>query len=348
MGCERSGERDGTGLAVFQARMSTKLVLVTVLGAGALASAAAGGYLALRHNAADLTRAEANDAPTAAPAVMVETPEPAAPARAVEAARYGQAAEAAETRPAASPAAHAARPAPAARRGSADLPAVAAVPASDQAPAVPASTTASAAEPVRPELRDARAESAPAPVYEPARPRFEEVIVPADGVIGIRLESNISSETAQVEDRVVARITRDVTVNGQTAIASGTRLEGVVASVEQGGKFRDRARLGIRFQSIVLADGTRLPVETEMIVRESESPTASAATKVGASAAVGGILGAVIGGKKGAAIGAAVGAAGGSGAVMAGRGPAAVLTAGTPLTVRLTAPVTVTIQREDN
>jgi hypothetical protein len=175
---------------------------------------------------------------------------------------------------------------------------------------------------------------------------MEALTVERDSVIGIRLESNVSSETAEVEDSVTARVTRDVTVDGQSAISSGTRLEGVVASVERGGRFKERARIGVRFNSLVLADGTRLPIETETIFREGDSPTGRAAAKVGAGAAVGGILGAVFGGKKGAAIGSTVGAAGGTAAVVTGAPADAVLPAGTPLTVRLTAPLTVTILKE--
>jgi hypothetical protein len=171
--------------------------------------------------------------------------------------------------------------------------------------------------------------------------------VSRDAVIGIRLETNVSSETARVEDKVTARVARDVTVNGHTAVSSGARLEGVVASVERGGKFKERARVGVRFNSLVLADGTRLPIETETIFREGESPTREAATKVGASTAIGGVIGAVIGGKKGAAIGATVGAGGGTAAVMAGAAADVVLPAGTALTVRLTEPITVMVQREE-
>src|SRR5207253_356461 len=99
---------------------------------------------------------------------------------------------------------------------------------------------------------------------------------------GIRLDSTISSETARIEDKVVARVTRDVVVDGHVAISSGARLEGVVTAVERGGRFKDRARLGVRFQSVVLADGMRLPIQTETLFREGESPTGPAAQKVGA------------------------------------------------------------------
>jgi hypothetical protein len=161
-------------------------------------------------------------------------------------------------------------------------------------------------------------------------------------VVGIRLLSDVSSETSQVEDRVVARVTRDVRVDDETVIPADARLEGIVVLANRGGKFRDRARVGIQFSTVVI-DDVRLPLQSEPIYREGEAPTGEATSKIGASAVVGTILGAVIGGKKGAAIGGTAGAAGGTAAVMAGDRNAAVMAAGTPLTIRLAAPLTVTV-----
>jgi hypothetical protein len=194
--------------------------------------------------------------------------------------------------------------------------------------------------------------SDPVPVVsrlpDPPRPVLQDLTVNQDSVIGIRLDTTVSSETARVEDKVTATVARDVNVAGRTAIPSGSKLEGNVVSVEHGGKFKERSRLGIRFRSLLLADGTRISLQTETIFREGESPTGQATSKVGASAIVGGILGAVIGGGKGAAIGSTVGAAGGTAAVMAGGPKEAVFQAGTPLTLRLTQPVTVTVEKQQN
>lgn len=190
---------------------------------------------------------------------------------------------------------------------------------------------------------DATAESARA--QEPPQKTFEDLVVSADSVIGLQTEGRITSETAHIEDRVEARVSRDVKVGDRVAIPAGARALGTVTLVERGGKFKERARLGVRFHTLVLADGTRLPVSTETIYRDGEAPSTGTAQKMGGAAVGGAILGAILGGAKGAAIGAAAGAGGGAAVVAAGDRSEAVLQPGTPMTVRILSPVTVTIEK---
>jgi type IV secretory pathway VirB10-like protein len=180
---------------------------------------------------------------------------------------------------------------------------------------------------------------------EPAGPLFDELVVAADSVIGLEIESSITSERARVEDSVAARVTRDVKVGDRVVIPAGARAQGEVTVVERGGRLKERARLGVRFTSIVLADGTRLPIETDTIYREGTSPTTESAAKIGGGAIGGAIIGGILGGAKGAAIGSAVGAGGGSAAVMAGGRNPATLPSGTPVTIRVQDPVVVTVER---
>jgi hypothetical protein len=179
----------------------------------------------------------------------------------------------------------------------------------------------------------------------PAEPDFVELTVPTDAVIGLQLETALTSERAQVEDAVVAHVTRDVRAGDQVAIPSGATAHGQVTLVERGGRLRDRARLGIRFTSIVLADGTRVPLATETIYREGDSPGGESAAKIGGGAIGGAIIGGIFGGAKGAVLGGSVGAGAGTAAVYAGGRNAATLPSGTPLTVRLIEPATVTVDR---
>ena len=179
----------------------------------------------------------------------------------------------------------------------------------------------------------------------PTVPRFEEVTIPADAVIGLQLDSTVSSDTARIEDRVTARVTRDVRAGGQVAIPAGARVVGSVSDVDRGGKMRERARIGVRFHTIVLADGTELALQTETVLREGESPGNASAAKVGGGAIGGAILGAILGGGKGAAIGAGVGAGAGTAAVMAGGRRPAQIQAGTPLTVKVLSPISIEVER---
>jgi hypothetical protein len=170
-------------------------------------------------------------------------------------------------------------------------------------------------------------------------------VLPASSVVGLQVDTPLSSERTRLEDRVEARVTRDVSAGGRVAIPAGSRVLGSVTQVERGGKLKERARLGVRFHTLVLADGREMPLRTESILREGESPSNESARKIGGAAIGGAILGAIIGGGKGAVVGSAAGAAGGSAAVMAGDRNAATLPAGTIVTVRLAAPVTIEVEK---
>ena len=182
-------------------------------------------------------------------------------------------------------------------------------------------------------------------VYEPPRKTYDELTIPADSVIGLQVETAVSTERAKLEDKVAARVTRDVRVRDHVAIPAGARAEGSVTLVERGGRLKDQARLGIRFHTIVLADGTRLPINTDTIYREGESPARESAAKIGGAAVGGAVLGAIFGGKKGAVIGSTVGAAGGGVAVATSEPNAATLPAGSTVTVRMGSPATVTVEQ---
>lgn len=192
----------------------------------------------------------------------------------------------------------------------------------------------------------------PAPVVEtvepeaPAVPHYDELTVERHAVIGIRLDYSVSTRTAKVEDRIAATVSRNVMVRERVAIPEGARLEGTVTMVDRGGKFRERPRLGLQFDTMILTDGTRMSIRTDAIIREGDSPSADAAAKVGAGSAVGAILGGLLGGKKGAIIGGAAGAATGTASVMHGDGNETALKAGAPLTVRLTEDLVVQVRRQ--
>ena len=344
--------------------LSNRLAFVA-LAVACIGAAAGGGYLATRQNTVP-TPASAQMQPTASAPPLAERPMTTAPADAKRAATPAAPAEALPDTPAAkdeaprksmsagktaakpveppvrATTAHDNRPATAiAHRDAAPL--IASNATAPQPPVPPAPATVE-----NPQTAPRPDERAPEPVRAPEPPQrtFTELVVAAESVIGLQTESRVTSETARVEDRVEARVTRDVRVGDHVAIPAGSRAIGSVMQVERGGKFKERARLGIRFHTLVLADGTRIPISTETILREGEAPGNGSSSKVGGAAVGGAILGAILGGGKGAAIGAGVGAGAGTAVVANGDRNAATLPAGTSMTVRINQPITVTIDNK--
>jgi len=314
--------------------MSTKVLVLGVVGAGCIAAAGVGGFVAVRMASGD---------PAQGAGLISSGPPSAAP---VQQAPVGRAtADSRASRPTTAPAkdstpARATAPVDEART---QTPVATTDP---ELVATPVPSTPPTTDPAAVPVSALPVTENPTPVESAPKPHFEELTVKEDSVIGLRLETALSSDTARVEDKVVARVTRDVTVNGHAAIPAGARLEGSVMAVERGGKFKNAARLSIKFTSLVLADNTRVPIQTEPLLREGESPGNEATAKVGAGTVLGAVIGGLIGGKKGAAVGAGAGAAGGSAAVAAGGRNSVNLPVGTTLTVKVTSPVTLTIERE--
>jgi type IV secretory pathway VirB10-like protein len=337
---------------------STVIALVAML---CVAAAGGGAYLAVRDNrttpAAELAAlppAGAVSEPAAAAAAPSSATDTVVPVTDDEAVAAKTAAAAKDPEPKASNGGELPRPATArARRtapareasasSSAPIPRPIEQPSTAPAPEHAQPQAAPASEPLSETVTPV--ERVPEREAPPAR-TIEQLVVETDSVIGLQMETTLTTERARVEDRVEARVTRDVTVGDRAAIPAGARMIGSVSLVEQGGKVRERARLGVRFHTLVLADGTTVPVQTDTIFRDGESPAGSSAAKIGGAAVGGAILGAIFGGGKGAIIGGSTGAAGGTAAVMAGDRKPAVLQAGTSVTVRLSAPVTVTVERE--
>jgi hypothetical protein len=172
-----------------------------------------------------------------------------------------------------------------------------------------------------------------------------EVVVPAESVIGLQLESTISTEYARIEDQVDARVTRDVRVGGHVVIPAGTKAIGSVTMVERGGRVKDRARIGFRFHTLVFADKSRVSISTDAVYRLGESPANQSSAKIGGAAIGGAIIGAILGGGKGAAIGSGIGAAGGAAAAMTGDRLPVVVPAGTTLSVRTQTPLSLPIDK---
>ncbi len=327
--------------------MMSRQVAVVLLAAGCVSAAGGGAYLAIRQNTAAAVAAQpdAITAPAApiAPSTVSETEAVIEPSK-----------EQPKAAPTASPVPRReTRPAVAPRRSAVPVAARETAPAVRESPAPAMTERAAEAPAVAPEppvpaplapIAPPAADPEPS-VATPPAPVLEEITIPASAVIGLEVETPLTSEKARVEDRIDARVTRDVYAEGKLAIPAGARMIGSVTVVERGGKVKERARLGVRFHTLVLADGRRVDVRTDTIFREGQSPTGESSRKIGGAAVGGAVLGAIMGGGKGAMIGGAAGAAGGTAAVMAGGRNAATIAVGTVLNSRVAAPVTIEVER---
>ena len=350
--------------------MGINKLVFAALTVGCLVAAGLGGFLAVRFGqppvAADtpdvlpasapsstapgaVTESEGviTPAPPAAPPVASASPSTKPAPRAAEPARPRANRDTAASRPAAPRPESRPEPRPESRRAEA-TPARTPEPPPPSAPVTVAQNTGSMWE-TRPAIQP---DSPPEAIEEPAAPppppvpEFVELQVPADSVLGLQVERTVTSDVARVEDKVTARVTRDVRVGTRVAIPAGAIVSGSVTEVERGGKMKGKARLAVRFHTVTLADGSQMSIRTDAVIREGQSPSGETAAKVGGAAIGGAILGAILGGGKGAAIGAGVGAAGGTAAAMSNDRNPATLPAGTNVTVRVQQPVTVTVTKE--
>jgi hypothetical protein len=165
-----------------------------------------------------------------------------------------------------------------------------------------------------------------------ASARPDEAVLEAGTEIQVRLEDRVSSATARREDRFEASVATPIRHRGIVVIPAGTRVQGVVQTVERGERPSKAGRLGLSFYAIYLDERTRTDISTRVVSIQEELDRGDQAKKAGVGAVLGAVLGSMIGGKKGAVIGVL---AGGAGGVLAKTGEDVVLPAGTILTLSL-------------
>ncbi|MEX2273840.1 MAG: hypothetical protein WD690_20410 [Vicinamibacterales bacterium] len=166
------------------------------------------------------------------------------------------------------------------------------------------------------------------------------VTIPDNAVLDVTLDTSHSSETSLVEERVSGTLASPVVIDSVTAIPAGAKLTGHLTNVEDSGKVKGRAELGLRFTRLQTGSVT-YDIDTKPLAWIAESTKKDDAVKIGIGAAAGAVIGAITGGKKGAAIGTAVGAGGGTAVVLATEGQDIRLAAGRKLKVSLTNPLTI-------
>ena len=148
--------------------------------------------------------------------------------------------------------------------------------------------------------------------------------------IDVRLERELSSGQAQVEDRFQATTVVDLYDGNRVLIPAGSVMRGVVSSVDKATRTDRKGSVTVAFDQVTVR-GRDYPMRgTVTQALESEGIKGEAA-KIGAGSAVGAIIGGIIGGAKGAVLGVLIG---GGGTIAATEGKDVTLPPGTILRVR--------------
>lgn len=169
--------------------------------------------------------------------------------------------------------------------------------------------------------------------------------IPVGTEFDVRLQTPLSSRTAQVEDKFEATTAVDLQdERGRVLVPAGSVMGGVVSSVTRATRLERTGKLTVSFDRVTI-DRRSYPIRATVTQALESEGIRGEAERIGIGAGAGAILGAILGGAKGAAIGATAGAGGGTAAVMAGDRSTATLPAGTPMTVRILQPVTVTVDK---
>jgi outer membrane murein-binding lipoprotein Lpp len=158
--------------------------------------------------------------------------------------------------------------------------------------------------------------------------------IPAGHEIDVRLERELTSDTAQVEDRFEATTVADVYQGNEVLIPAGSEVRGIVSSVNRASRTDRKGSLTVSFDQITVR-GRTYPMRGTVTQALESSGMKGEVGRIGAGAGVGAIIGGIIGGVKGALLGVLIG---GGGTIAATEGKDVTLPPGTILRVRLDQP----------
>jgi hypothetical protein len=158
--------------------------------------------------------------------------------------------------------------------------------------------------------------------------------IPVGQEIDVRLQHELSSATAQVEQRFEATTVADLYRGNDVLIPAGSVVRGVVSSVNKATRMERKGSLTVSFDQITI-HGRNYPMRGTVTQALESEGIKGETGRIGAGAGIGAIIGGIIGGVKGALLGVLIG---GGGTIAATEGKDVTLPPGTILRVRLDTP----------
>ena len=160
--------------------------------------------------------------------------------------------------------------------------------------------------------------------------------VPVGTEFDVRLQTQLSSATAQVEDRFEATTLVDLRdERGKVLVPAGSTMRGIVSSVHKATRTERTGKMTVAFDRITVS-GKSHPIRATVTQALESEGIKGEKERIGIGAGAGAIIGAILGGVKGAVAGVLIG---GGGTIAATEGKDVDLPAGTILRVRLDSPL---------
>jgi hypothetical protein len=160
--------------------------------------------------------------------------------------------------------------------------------------------------------------------------------IPVGTEMDVRLQQELSSETAAVEDRFEATTVVDLYDDERLIVPAGSVMRGVVSEVDKASRTDRRGALTLSFDQLT-TNGQTYDIRAS-VTEALEAGVSGEVGKIGAGAGIGAILGGILGGTQGAIAGILIGA---GGTVLATEGNDVDLPVGTVMRVRFDSPVRV-------
>jgi hypothetical protein len=143
----------------------------------------------------------------------------------------------------------------------------------------PGTTPKAAPAPVKRELTHYDNQARVAAASHPAA-SVEELILPNQMAVHLKLGRTLSSETAKVGEEVNFEVAEPVIVHGRTVVEKGAPAVGAVTEAEPKGRMGKAGKVNVSVNSVLLADGEKLPLRSFGINSSSEQKSGMSLPKL--------------------------------------------------------------------
>jgi hypothetical protein len=187
---------------------------------------------------------------------------------------------------------------------------------------------------------------APAPQADPAPPAVpSRITIPAGTFVTVRVDQLLSSDKNKAGDGFSATLSRPLVANGLVVSRRGETLGGQVVEAKKAGRVKGTSQLQITLNSLTLADGHQVPIQTELTSITGPTSKERDAAGIVTTTAAGAAIGAAAAWGPGAAIGGGAGLVASTVGVLVTRGRPTIIYPEAQLTFRLADPVTFSTER---